>query len=355
MKKQLAAVLCTVLCATLLLAGCGGGKEEQQETSTYEETDETETEQEEPDEPEAEPEEEEPEEEPEAEPEEEPEEEETIEEDVDSEASDSPFAFVIDNPVIYDSEGVTVTMDGNWSPDNDLMELEFTMDNNNPDNKKVSFNATISVDGFNFGSFNINGLAVGESQTQSARGYLTDYFKLKEMIDADSLPLESLSIYYVAQIGSDGEKVPGNTVFSDPTFTDAAFAQIYGDKVGEFDYSRDNDGISDATCEVYVKHTENNYTLIAMKVVTSEDVERTAYYPGIYSITINDKWCNNYLYGYGSYICNNGDMFVSIFDTPENIRKDMEIPNDVPLEAIIDTGFYDSASRENITIPVTLE
>ena len=354
MKKQFVAFLCTVLCVFLLLAGCGAGKEEQQETLSFEGSKSVENEPEEPvePEPEVEPEEEEPEE-PAAEPEEESEEEEVIEEDADSEAGDSLFAFEIDDPVIYDSEGVTVTMDGSWDPYKDLMELTFTMDNHNPDNKKVSFEASIYIDGFYFSRFTISGLAVDESKTQKAGGYLTEYFKLKEWIDADPVPIESLSINYLVQIGSDGKRVPGSIVFSNPEFTDAAFTQIYGDKIDEFDYDRDLDGMSDATCEVYVKHMENNYTLITMKVVSSVDLEGSFFFPGI-DVYINDKWCSNYLFVLRSNIFHNGDMICSIYDTPENIRKEMEIPNDVPLEGYIKTSVNDTKGKA-ITIPVILE
>lgn len=351
MKKRFAVVLCAALCVSLLIAGCGAGKEEQQETLVFEGAKKVETEPEELVEPK-------PEEEPEAqepatEPGEESEEEEIIEEIADDVVNNSLFAFEMENPVIYDAEGVTVTMDEwNWNSETDFLVLVFTMENNNTDNKKVTFEATVNIDGFSFDYFRISGLAVGESQTKQVSGFLTHNFELKELINADSMLIESLSIHYLSQIGSDGEKIPGHIVFSNPEFTDAAFAQIYGGKIDEFDYDRDRNGTSDITYEVYVKHTENNYTLVTMKVANSVDLTSGLYYPGI-DVSINDKICNNTLLRLGSEMSDNGDMMCAVYDTPENIRNEMEISNDVPLEGYIRTGMY--RGKEEITIPAILE
>lgn len=372
MKRKIATVLCTALSAVFLIAGCGGEKEAPQVTPSNEETQATVTPSEKPAEPD-------PEEESEAEDIEI--QEEVPDEDTSSEADNSPFLFEIENPVIYDAEGVTITMD-EWKSEEDYedrMTWTFSVTNNNPDNKKVSFSVySIYIDNFEVTSgefsLDVSNLSVGETVTRGREWYVYDYFSFKEMIDTVSLPMESLSLYYTVQIGSDGEQVPGVAYFKNPELSKDDFVKVYGNKIDEVDISTSH------SLEVYKKHIEKNgYTLITLKLVGDYD-ENNRFVVGWLdgcNIYINDKLTKSLkgAYGYGIYGFEGGlrnrygddsKIMCLVYDTPENIRKENEISNDVPLEGYISlivrkyAIYYSDVwefedSGEPINIPVALE
>lgn len=352
MKRKTAAILCTALCTALLLTGCGAGKEEPQAAPSYEETAKTEPQQEEPAEPEKE---QEPEvEEPEAQ-------EEIIEDDAVPEDNDSPFAFEIEDPVIYDEEGVTVTLD-EWNLDGDSLSLTCSMTNNNPDNKKVNFRADPIIDDFDpfgtgpYGTISFSNLAVGENDTNTATLDLRYHFQSEETIGIEPLPINSLSFSYQVQIGSDSEAVLGRTFFKNPEFTEDDFSKVYGDKIDEFECDGYKNGyLVLFSFEVYLKHTENDYTLITLKRIDNTDCPMSG---DLESVNINDKQIKP-IDTIGGSFCIDGGIKCYVFDTPENIRKEYEISNDVPLEGYIYTNFpiinESTHVTDYVTIPGTLE
>ena len=348
MKRKIATALCTTLSVMFLLVGCGAGKEEQQMPSSNEETEATITPSEKPSEPESG---------------EESELEdleiqgEVPDEDANSEADVNPLLFEIENPVIYDAEGVTVTID-EWNLEGDSMKLTCSITNNNPDNKKVTFSASAVIDNYSdAGNLSFKNIVVGENDIQVAKGSLYGYFKFKENIGTESLPIESLSLYYKVQVGSDGETVLGHTVFKNPEITEDNFQKVYGDRIGEFEIDQNHDGIPDIPYEVYQKHIEkNNYTLITIKPANdsdNNDLFMDYWNAGVFINDIGDRPVRTVDGNETFFVRSETKMYCYLFDTPENIRKEFEISNDVPLEGNL--VIYDMLTGAFDTISVKME
>ncbi|MDE7476757.1 MAG: hypothetical protein K2M91_02215 [Lachnospiraceae bacterium] len=357
MKKKFATILCTVLCTAPLLAGCGAKQKENPVGAVYKESTESEfmpDKEEKPDVDET------------------GAESETTGENQETKADDSPFAFEIDDSVIYDAEGVTVTMD-ELHLENDALRMTFTMDNHNPDNKKASFVGAMNINGFEYPLYtcDIQSVSADESDTQTLSIPVDSILEFQEMIDAESMSVEYLAIHYSIQIGSDSEWIAGDKIFENPTFEDD-FTKIYGDKITEFNYdiyySHDGEWISvPVLLQVYEKHTEKNNTLITLRRIGYLDLsegETVGFDSSYIDVSLNDVSISNIqvcLFEQGSlvpemYARHTSDaVYCIVYDTPENIRKALEIANDVPLEANLYIRDMIDYYGTGISVPISLE
>ena len=316
MKKHFVTILCATLC-TALLFGCGSKEEEQIEEAVVEIEEAVQ-----PEEPIPEP-----------EPVTEEPDDEIAEEEPEPETDDNFPLFKIDNPIIYDAEGVTVTLDEyNIDENNEYLNLTLSIVNQNPDNKKVYFRTHAFVDGGFSSTIESSELIAGESDTIAIHVLISEYFEFRELINAGSIPMESLTISYDIQIGSDSEYVYGQAEFTNSDFTEEDFKNVYGEKINEVELliqnpAHDSD-FATYKIEIYLKHTEDDYTLITAKEINTFDPRPLNLYGIQVQINNNQRLHYSVYSSLGSY-AQNVPIIRQVFDTPN--RAELEIPNDVAI------------------------
>ena len=282
-----------------------------------------------------------------------------------SNQSEPDTVFHIDDTVIFDEEGVTVTLkDFSY----DKMESSYYLDseddfdtyyykvnvvNNNPDNRKVSFRiCDVSLNGFSarISPYTFNEILVGDSEEYDGKKITDNTYRIALGVFRERLnrfPIETVGIYYYIQIGSDSEWKHGQTFIKTSNYKDSNWEKLYGDKIYEEDMTAESSDYQDkmGNISVYLRDGIDDIYRdgIAVKCITvlnSGDLELK--FTDI-SIVINGEvdreHCNaNWI---GNTPMLKGEYIVFLIDTPKNIRRNMELSNDELLDVSLQFTLID--------------
>lgn len=281
--------------------------------------------------------------------------------------------------IIYNSDGVLVTLD---DFDIETSNAVISIQNDNPDNKKVYFSLrALTVNGiwhssskakrYINNSYDVNlPISAGEGKTRTVscgglNGYNPYYESNLYMLGETytSLPVETICLFYQVQIGNNGERVDGHTVLKTRDYNDGDLEAAYGEKIYEFK-------AGNVPFEVYQKKDISGGSTVVIRNVGDMQLD----FEGVTDIKdSNDTYTRTYWvvnnmptkYNMEEYeysqtpMMPDGGIRIFQIESPEFIRKELEIPDNKPLEVSIQLVFHEKYSAledyEKVIIPVTIE
>ena len=270
-----------------------------------------------------------------------------------TEAVDSKFDVEITNPVIVDEEGVKVTCLG---LNEETSALRVKVENNNPDNKKVLFCVkSLRLNGMGYntrtgaGKSLIDGDDSGMAGTNAIYEIQIDKEEYEKCydnlgVDESERMLYTIDMDYTLQIGSSSEEELKNVVLKTDNYVEN-FIDTYltGFQLcTAIEDERIAEAVDSLTyvmkegLDVYYKMVEDGFVIVLKN--TSDNLLVCT--DGILiQIGGGDNFDSNYNLGYydlteEGYISGNGGIIATKFDkTADDIRKEFEIANDVPVYA----------------------
>ena len=294
------------------------------------------------------------------------------------------------NPVFYDENGITITFQGF----NEENRLRIRVDNSNPNNQEVYFTmhhfAIDNMAGYAIVPctwFKIEGeagpVASGDSGVYKVAYDMINYMledeynmlyeRECEKLGITDKQFQTLSLCYNIKIGSENSGEERCSVLRTSEYEEGYLESFYGEYVTsieiatgmleyaesqytsddfEFDVTKDLQVNMDnkALVEVYMKQTDIG-VVVVLKNTDEEFITASA--PSFY---INEEYADD-LAGIENVdtlmLLGNGGIGVYEFrGTADEIRKSLEIPNDVALELSLRFRDYRYYSGERIIIPV---
>lgn len=284
------------------------------------------------------------------------------------------YNLSVAEPVFYNENGVTLTFEG-FVEDYSDVALKIRVDNNNPDNKKahvqihqIVINNVLandhSVDYEYKNAGNSCAVLTGQSDIitavadqdnpcfwdESEQYHNMFYEWQQERIGIPNNKVHTVAIEYYVKIGSDSEGEERKVVLKTADYEEGYLESFYGDYIAsveldthlqyyigsKYDSYR---GISKehyqividnkANIDIYKKDTGSG-TLFIMRNTDDELVNGYTY--SMYVNGENIEHLNNAFNCSAELLIGNGGIDVYELDIqPEEIRAELEIPNDVPL------------------------
>lgn len=270
-----------------------------------------------------------------------------------TEAVDSKFDVEITNPVIVDEEGVKVTCLG---LNEETSALRVKVENNNPDNKKVFFSVgSLRLNGMGYkdqmgaGKSLIDGDESGMAGTNAIYEIQIDKEEYEKCydnlgVDESERMLYTIDMDYTLQIGSSSEKEVKNVVLKTDNYVEN-FIDTYltGFQLcTAIEDERIAEAVDSLTyvmkegLDVYYKMVEDGFVIVLKNasdnlLVCTDGI--------LILIGGGDHFDSSYKLGYydlanKGYISGNGGIIATKIDkTADDIRKEFEIANDVPVYA----------------------
>lgn len=248
----------------------------------------------------------------------------------------------LEQNTLYNEGGVTITYDGCETADYaGSTTVYFTLVNNNPDNKKVSF-------GLN--SMNVNGIAlspkgalyaesVESGKTVSMNGVLSlnSVDKVMEVLGTNiaETPIQTVGFDFSVRIGSNSDVEFKSAILEAIPHADVDMESLFGNYITSVEVEG---SLAPSTVDIYAKWDERGLVV----VLKTDDCHETSLQPYV-SLQANEISLNaEDLTGKYKVIYPSGYLLLYVNATEDEMRRQCEIGNSEPLCITMRIGWQDT-------------